>query len=84
MAEPTRNLDSIPYDVFYEIASGLDCHDFVNLSRVNRTLYGIMRDESLARTTIEVSPTSSSPFSQLSSLPSGPRIANTFLTTSCL
>ncbi|EAW09905.1 F-box domain protein [Aspergillus clavatus NRRL 1] len=49
----TRKLDSIPYDVFYQIASSLDCDDFVNLSRVNRALHSLMREDSIARKTIE-------------------------------
>lgn len=53
MTEMTRNLDCIPYDVFYQVASTLDCHDFVHLSRVNRTLNALMRNESLARKTVE-------------------------------
>ncbi|KAE8358474.1 hypothetical protein BDV27DRAFT_137677 [Aspergillus caelatus] len=53
MSEMTRNLDCIPYDVFYQVASTLDCHDFVHLSRVNQSLNALMRNESLARKTVE-------------------------------
>ncbi|KAE8371096.1 hypothetical protein BDV26DRAFT_147027 [Aspergillus bertholletiae] len=53
MSEMTRNLDCIPYDVFYQVASTLDCHDFVHLSQVNRNLNALMRNESLARKTVE-------------------------------
>ncbi|KAF7594919.1 hypothetical protein BBP40_007955 [Aspergillus hancockii] len=49
----TQNLDCIPYDVFYQVASTLDCHDFVHLSRVNRALNSLMQNESLARKTVE-------------------------------
>jgi len=54
MIDMTKKLDSIPYDVFYQIASVLDCHDFINLSRVNQALNTLMRNESIARKTIEV------------------------------
>ncbi|KNG81328.1 F-box domain protein [Aspergillus nomiae NRRL 13137] len=53
MLEMTKNLDCIPYDVFYQVASTLDCHDFIHLSRVNRSLNALMRNESLARKTVE-------------------------------
>lgn len=56
MTTKPRSLDSIPYDVFYQIASTLDCHDFVSLSRVNRSTYSLMLIESIARKTIEVCP----------------------------
>lgn len=54
----TRNLDSIPYDVFYHITSTLDAQDFVHLSRVNRALYRAMHSEPIARKTIQVLPMS--------------------------
>lgn len=54
MTDKPPSLDSIPYDVFYQIASRLDCYDFMNLSRVNRTTYSLMLTDSLARKTIEV------------------------------
>ncbi|KAF9890158.1 hypothetical protein FE257_006319 [Aspergillus nanangensis] len=53
MTDMTKNLDCIPYDVFYQVASTLDCHDFVHLSRVNRALNDLMRSESIARKTVE-------------------------------
>lgn len=53
MTATPRSLDSIPYDVFYQIASSLDCHDFVNLSRVSRSIYSLMLIESISRKTIE-------------------------------
>jgi hypothetical protein len=49
-----KNLDSLPYDVLYEIACGLDCHDFVNLSRANVAVNTSMRDERLAKRSVEV------------------------------
>ncbi|CBF86989.1 hypothetical protein AN2505.2 [Aspergillus nidulans FGSC A4] len=48
----TRNLDSIPYDVFYQVASKLDCHDFIHLSRVNRALHELTNSDSIARNTV--------------------------------
>ncbi|KAL3482217.1 hypothetical protein BJX99DRAFT_243197 [Aspergillus californicus] len=47
-----RNLDSIPYDVFYQVASKLDCHDYIHLSRVNRSLKALTDSDSIARNTI--------------------------------
>jgi len=55
MTDRTRSLDSIPYDVFYQIASKLDCYDFISLSRVNRSLNHAMSSEPIARKTIKVS-----------------------------
>ena len=51
---PGTNLDSIPFDILHQIASGLPCQDFVNLSRVNRQINAIMQDESIARRSVEV------------------------------
>ncbi|KAL4773192.1 hypothetical protein BDW60DRAFT_29455 [Aspergillus nidulans var. acristatus] len=48
----TRNLDSIPYDVFYQVASKLDCHDFIHLSRVNRAIHELTNSDSIARNTV--------------------------------
>ncbi|KAL4974042.1 hypothetical protein BDW66DRAFT_161539 [Aspergillus desertorum] len=48
----TRNLDSIPYDVFYQVASKLDCHDYIHLSRVNRALNALTNSDSIARNTV--------------------------------
>ncbi|KAG2414835.1 hypothetical protein HFD88_006023 [Aspergillus terreus] len=53
MTDMTKNLDSIPYDVFYQVASTLDCHDLIHLSRVNRALHSLTRSESIARKTLE-------------------------------
>ncbi|KKK20956.1 hypothetical protein ARAM_006428, partial [Aspergillus rambellii] len=47
-----KNLDSIPYDVFYQVASRLDCHDYIHLSRVNRPINALMKNDSMARNTI--------------------------------
>ncbi|KAL1963081.1 hypothetical protein VTN77DRAFT_8727 [Rasamsonia byssochlamydoides] len=53
MAGTGKNLDSLPYDVLYQITCGLDCHDFINLARVNRALNASMRDERLAKRSVE-------------------------------
>lgn len=50
----TKNLDSIPYDVFYQVASTLDCHDYIHLSQVNRALNALTRGDSIARSTVRV------------------------------
>lgn len=52
MALLPPSLDAIPYDVFYHIASSLDPHDAVHLSRVNRALHQAMADEPIARNTV--------------------------------
>ncbi|KAL2852602.1 hypothetical protein BJX68DRAFT_54517 [Aspergillus pseudodeflectus] len=49
----TKNLDSIPYDVFYQVASTLDCHDYIHLSRVNRSIYALTKSDSIARNTVK-------------------------------
>ncbi|KAL2867296.1 F-box domain protein [Aspergillus lucknowensis] len=49
----TKNLDSIPYDVFYQVASKLDCHDYIHLSRVNRSLNAATKSDSIARNTVK-------------------------------
>ncbi|KAG0153573.1 hypothetical protein PDIDSM_2227 [Penicillium digitatum] len=48
-----RNLDTLPFDVFYQIATSLDDRDLVNLSRTNRTLYSLSQSEQIARKTVE-------------------------------
>jgi hypothetical protein len=50
----TKNLDSIPYDVFYQVASTLDCHDYIHLSRVNRSINLLTKSDSIARNTVKV------------------------------
>ncbi|KAL4944305.1 hypothetical protein BDV06DRAFT_111476 [Aspergillus oleicola] len=47
-----RNLDTIPYDVFYQVASTLDCQDYIHLSRVNRALHALTQGDSIARSTV--------------------------------
>ncbi|KAL2825002.1 hypothetical protein BDW59DRAFT_75914 [Aspergillus cavernicola] len=48
----TKNLDSIPYDVFYQVASKLDCHDFIHLGRTSRSLHALTKSDSIARNTV--------------------------------
>lgn len=48
------NVDSIPFDILHQIASGLSSQDFINLSRVNRQLNSTLRDESIARRSVQV------------------------------
>ncbi|PYI26517.1 hypothetical protein BP00DRAFT_355793 [Aspergillus indologenus CBS 114.80] len=50
---PSKNLDCIPYDVFYQIASRLGSQDLVQLGRVNGALYRLVQDENIARKAIE-------------------------------
>ncbi|KAL2818879.1 hypothetical protein BJX63DRAFT_45207 [Aspergillus granulosus] len=49
----TKNLDSIPYDVFHQVASNLDCHDYIHLSRVNREINALTKSDSIARTIVK-------------------------------
>lgn len=56
MAAP-QNLDTLPFDVFYQIATSLDDRDFVNLSRTNRALQTLSQSEQIARKTVEVDET---------------------------
>ncbi|KAL5333329.1 hypothetical protein BJX70DRAFT_403671 [Aspergillus crustosus] len=49
----TKNLDSIPFDVFYQVASKLDCHDYIHLSRVNRYLQEVTKGDAIPRNTIK-------------------------------
>jgi hypothetical protein len=49
-----RSLDSLPFDVFYQIATSLDDRDCINLSRTNRTLHDFMDSDLIARKTVEV------------------------------
>ena len=51
---PSRRLDSLPFDVFYQIATSLDDRDFVHLSRTNRALKSLAQSEQIARKTVEV------------------------------
>ncbi|CDM28284.1 hypothetical protein DTO013E5_3814 [Penicillium roqueforti] len=47
------SLDTLSYDVFYQIATLLDDCDFINLSRTSRALYHLSRSEQIARKTVE-------------------------------
>ena len=50
----TKNLDSLPYDVLYQVVSTLDCRDYIHLSQVNRALNALTRGDSIARNTVTV------------------------------
>lgn len=50
-----RSLDSLPFDVFYQIATSLDDRDCINLSRTNRALHDFMESDLIARKTVKVS-----------------------------
>lgn len=52
---PARSLDSLPFDVFYQIATSLDDRDYISLSRTNRALHELMKSDLIARKTVEVS-----------------------------
>lgn len=59
MSRQATRLDSIPFDIFYQIVSGLDCTDFSNLSQVNRTIHDLMSNESISKKSVEVRNTKS-------------------------
>ncbi|KAJ5106061.1 hypothetical protein NUU61_003408 [Penicillium alfredii] len=46
-------LDSLPFDVFYQIANSLDDCDAISLSRTNRSLHSLMDSDLIARKTVE-------------------------------
>ncbi|KAJ5561271.1 hypothetical protein N7535_004262 [Penicillium sp. DV-2018c] len=48
-----HNLDTLPFDIFYQIAVSLDDGDYINLSRTNRALYALTRSEQIARKIVE-------------------------------
>ncbi|CAG7925589.1 unnamed protein product [Penicillium olsonii] len=48
-----QRLDTLPFDVFFHIATSLDDRDLIHLSRVNRALHSITESEQIARKTIE-------------------------------
>ncbi|KAJ5161309.1 hypothetical protein N7492_006701 [Penicillium capsulatum] len=48
-----RRLDSLPFDVFYQIAISLDDRDCVHLSRTNRALYELMDSDLITRKIVE-------------------------------
>lgn len=50
----SRSLDSLPFDVFYQIATSLDDRDCINLSRTNRIIHDLMESDLIARKTVEV------------------------------
>ncbi|KAJ5692734.1 hypothetical protein N7462_002157 [Penicillium macrosclerotiorum] len=50
-APPT--LDTLPFDVFYQIATSLDDVDCVHLSRTNRAIHAFMDSDLIARKTVE-------------------------------
>lgn len=54
-AMATGSLDSLPFDVFYQIATLLDDRDCINLSRTSRALHEFMQSELIAHKTVEVS-----------------------------
>ncbi|KAJ5733711.1 hypothetical protein N7493_002497 [Penicillium malachiteum] len=49
----TTNLDSLPFDIFYQIAKSLDDRDYINLSRTNRALHDLTNSDLVARKTVE-------------------------------
>jgi hypothetical protein len=54
-ANPHPLLDSLPLDVFCTMVSSLDLDSAVSLSRVNRQLNSLFREESICRAVVKVS-----------------------------
>ncbi|KAJ5749340.1 uncharacterized protein N7511_011036 [Penicillium nucicola] len=48
-----QSLDTLPFDIFYQIATSLDDRDFINLSRTTRALRALTQSEQIARKTVE-------------------------------
>ncbi|KAH8694965.1 hypothetical protein BGW36DRAFT_428864 [Talaromyces proteolyticus] len=53
IATGKKTLHCLPYDLLYQIVSGIDCFDYINLSRTNRTLYSLLQNDLLAKRSIE-------------------------------
>lgn len=51
---PPATLDSLPFDVFYQIATLLDDRDCIHLGRTNRAIHELMKSDLIARKTVEV------------------------------
>lgn len=49
------NLDSLPFDIFYQIATLLDDSDSIHLSRTNRAIHALMTSDLIAHKIVTVS-----------------------------
>ncbi|KAJ5793444.1 hypothetical protein N7457_000043 [Penicillium paradoxum] len=49
----SNGLDTLPFDVFYQIATLLDDRDFIQLTRTNRALYSLSQSEQISRKIVE-------------------------------
>jgi hypothetical protein len=47
-------LDTIPFDIIYQIATLLDATDYVQLSHTNRAIYAQLNVDSITRSIIKV------------------------------
>ncbi|KAI9835046.1 MAG: hypothetical protein M1819_002598 [Sarea resinae] len=54
MIDLPSNLDRLPFDLLYQIASYLNLEDFVCLSKTNRLIGSLLLEESVCRRTAEV------------------------------
>jgi len=48
-------LESIPFDILYQIAAYLDIREYMHLSHTSRSLYRSMKNTIIARATVKVS-----------------------------
>ncbi|PGH08335.1 hypothetical protein AJ79_06022 [Helicocarpus griseus UAMH5409] len=47
-------IDSIPFDIWHQIASRLDPQDYINLSFANRKLYSLLKSELTSRNSVQL------------------------------
>ena len=50
----TSLFDRVPFDIWHQIALELDTNDYIHLSRTNRRLYSLLKDEVTARKAAQV------------------------------
>lgn len=50
--------DSVPFDIWHQIASCLDAHDYINLSHAHPQFYSLLQNNGTARNVAKVTPLS--------------------------
>jgi hypothetical protein len=48
-------LESLPFDVLFQIAAYLDIRDYMHLSHSTRSMFSSMKNNTIARATVKVS-----------------------------
>lgn len=46
--------DSVPFDIWHQVANYLDPNDYINLSLTSSKLYSLLKDEITARKAVKV------------------------------